>query len=356
MAMKIIKQHSKKTGLPPGTLLHVGDEKRQKAKVVLMEYTAEKFFEKTECYIQDFLQKIPQDTVTWYNIEGIHDVSLIETVGKELGLHQLTLEDIVHSGQRAKFEDFDDYLFIVLKMLRYNKEKHQLQSQQVSMVLGKGYLMTFQENDWDVFEIIRKRIRKNNGNVRQMGCDYLAYALIDAIVDHYYEILEHFGDMMDQLEEELLAHPTEKTLHKIHTIKRDFILLRKSIWPLREVAGALQKDESELLSNETQLHLRDVQDHAVQVIDALESSRDLVSGMLEIYLSAVSNKMNSIMKVLTLIATIFIPLTFVTGIFGMNFEKMPELKQTWMYPWGFWIIIAATVVGMVFYFRKRKWL
>jgi magnesium transporter len=175
-------------------------------------------------------------------------------------------------------------------------------------------------------------------------------------VDHYYEILEHFGDMMDQLEEELLAHPTEKTLHKIHTIKRDFILLRKSIWPLREVAGALQKDESELLSNETQLHLRDVQDHAVQVIDALESSRDLVSGMLEIYLSAVSNKMNSIMKVLTLIATIFIPLTFVTGIFGMNFEKMPELKQTWMYPWGFWIIIAATVVGMVFYFRKRKWL
>ena len=354
--MKMIKQHSKKTGLPPGTLMHVGAENRQKAKVVLMEYTPEKFFEKTECCIQDFLQNIPANSVTWYNIEGIHDVGLVETIGKELGLHRLTLEDIVHSGQRAKLEDFDDYLFIVLKMLRYDKEKHQLQSQQVSMVLGQGYLMTFQENDWDVFQIIRNRIRKNTGNVRRMGCDYLAYALIDAVVDHYYEILEHFGDMLDQLEEELLTHPTEKTLHKIHRIKRDFILLRKSIWPLREVAAQLQKDDSDLLSDETQLHMRDVQDHAIHVIDALESSRDLVSGMLEIYLSAVSNKMNAIMKVLTLIATIFIPLTFVTGIFGMNFEKMPELKQSWMYPWGFWFIIVVTVAGMVIYFRKRKWL
>ncbi len=354
--MKMIKQHSKKTGLPPGTLLHVGNERREQAKVTLVEYTADKCFEKQSCNIQEFLQKIPADTVTWFNIEGIHDISLIETIGKQLNLHVLTLEDIVHSGQRAKFEDFGDYLFIVTKMLRYNKELHQLQSQQVSFVLGRGYLMTFQESDWDVFEIIRLRIRKNSGFVRQMGCDYLCYALIDAIVDHYFEILEHFGDKMEELEEELLTHPSEKTLHKIHIIKRDFVLLRKTIWPLREAVRCLQDDESELLGDDTQLHLRDVHDHTVQIIDTLESSRDLVSGMLEIYLSSVSNKMNSIMKVLTLIATIFIPLTFVTGIFGMNFHTMPELRQGWMYPWGFWLIIIGIVVAMAVYFKKQKWL
>ena len=354
--MKMIKQHSKKTGLPPGTLLHVGNERREQAKVTLIEYTAEKCLEKQTCGIDEFLRKIPTDTVTWFNIEGVHDISLIETVGRQLNLHALTLEDIVHTGQRSKFEDFDDYLFIVTKMLRYNKQLHQLQSQQVSFVLGTGYLMTFQENDWDVFEIIRERIRKNNGQIRRMGCDYLAYALIDAIVDHYFEILEYFGDMMETLEEELLTHPTEKTLHKIHIIKRDFVLLRKTIWPLREAVRALQDDTSQLLTDETRLHLRDVHDHTVQIIDTLESSRDLVAGMLEIYLSSVSNKMNAIMKVLTLIATVFIPLTFVTGIFGMNFRTMPELRQGWMYPWGFWLIIVAIVAAMAAYFKKQKWL
>lgn len=354
--MKIMKEHSKKTGLPPGTLLHIGNAAQTQAKVILMEYTADKFFQKNNCYIQDFLQNIPQESVTWYNIEGIHDVKLVEAVGRKLGLHLLTLEDIVHSGQRAKFEDFEDYLFIVLKMLRYDKEHHQLQSQQVSLVLGKGYLLTFQEADWDVFEIIRERIRKKNGQIRNHGCDYLAYALIDAIVDHYFEILEHFGDMIEGLEEELLRHPSDKTLQKIHIIKREFVMLRKSIWPLREAIHQLQSDDSELLSSETQLHLRDVHDHTVQVIDALESSRDLVAGMLEIYLSSISNKMNSVMKVLTVIATIFIPLTFITGIFGMNFETMPELRQGWMYPWGFWLIIIALSFGMVSYFRKRNWL
>jgi magnesium transporter len=354
--MKLMKDHSKKKGLPPGTLLHIGDAKQGKATVILMEYAADRFFEKHECYIQDFLRTIPQDTVTWYNIEGVHDINLIETVGRELGLHCLTLEDIVHTGQRAKFEDYGDYLFIVLKMLRYNKEKHQLQNQQVSMVLGKGYLMTFEEANWDVFEIVREHIRKKQGQIVHHGCDYLAYALIDAIVDHYFEILEHFGDLMEELEQELLSHPTNETLNKIHHMKRDFVLLRKSIWPLREVLSQLQSDRSALLTPETQLHVRDVLDHTIQVIDALESSRDLVSGMLEIYLSSVSNKMNSIMKVLTLIATIFIPLTFVTGIFGMNFETMPELRKSWMYPWGFWIIIAVLSSCMVVYFRKRRWL
>lgn len=354
--MKIIKQHSKKKGLPPGTLLHIGTGRNEKAKVVLMEYNAESFFEKQECYIQDFLQTIPQDTVTWYNIEGIHDIPLIETIGRELGLHHLTLEDIVHSGQRAKFEDYGDYLFIVMKMLRYDTDRHQLQSQQISMILGKGYLMTFQEDNWDVFEIVRERIRKSQGQIIHHGCDYLAYALIDAIVDHYFEILEHFGDTMEELEQELLVHPTNETLSKIHRIKRDFVLLRKSIWPLREMLHQFQSDDSKFLTQETQLHLRDVLDHTTQVMDALESGRELVSGMLEIYLSSVSNRMNSVMKVLTLIATIFIPLTFITGIFGMNFKTMPELQQSWMYPWGFWMIIISLTLCMVAYFRKRKWL
>ena len=354
--MKMIKEHSKKKGLPPGTLLHIGNAQQEKATVVLMEYSQNTFLEKQECHIQDVLKTIPQDTATWYNIEGIHDVELVEAVGRELGLHHLTLEDIVHSGQRAKFEDYDNYLFLVMKMLRYNTEKHQLQSQQISFVLGKGYLLTFQEDNWDVFEIVRERIRKKQGHIKQHGCDYLAYALIDAVVDHYFEILEYFGDTMEDLEKELLSHPTQQTLNKIHIIKRDFVLLRKTIWPLREMLNQLQSDDSELLASETRLHLRDALDHTIQVIDALESNRDLVSGMLEIYLSSVSNKMNSIMKVLTLIATIFIPLTFVTGIFGMNFKTMPKLQTGWMYPWGFWIIIVTLTTCMMAYFKKRNWL
>jgi len=351
----LMRKHSKKKGMPPGTMLHVGKQLDKQAIISIMDYDADNFKQR-KGYIDQFVKNIPQETVTWLNFEGVHDITAIKATGHKLGLHSLTMEDIVHTGQRPKMEDYGDYLFLVTKMLRYNKNQNCIESQQVSMVLGKGYLMTFQETDWDVFELIRQRIIKDQGCIRSRGNDYLAYALLDAIVDHYFEILEHFGDRIEEVEEELLTDPKQQTLSEIHQIKRNFIVMRKSIWPLREMINHLHSSDSDLIDDSTKVYIRDVYDHAVQVIDTQESSRDLVSGMLEIYLSSMSNKMNSVMKVLTVIATIFIPLTFVTGIFGMNFTNMPELKMGWMYPFGFWAIIIAVISGMVWHFRKNKWL
>jgi magnesium transporter len=269
-------------------------------------------------------------------VDGLHELNVVEKMGAHFGIHPLVLEDIVHTGQRTKAEEFETYIYIVLKMLVYDETVDHITAEQVSLLLGPHILFSFQEKEGDVFEYVRERIRKARGRIRKSGCDYLAYALMDAVVDQYFAILERLGDKIEALEEQLLEQPTPQILEDIHHLKREMIFMRKQVWPLREVINSLIKDPSELIQETTHIYLRDVYDHTIQVIDTIESFRDVLSGLSDLYLSTVSNRMNEVMKVLTIMATIFIPLTFIAGIYGMNFEFMPELKWQWSYPvlWG----------------------
>jgi magnesium transporter len=352
---KRVRRHVKKAGLPPGTLVHVGERKLESARITLIDYDESLFQEKQVARVEECFQFKTTPTVTWINIDGLHDVKIIEEIGTHYDLHPLTLEDILHTGQRPKFEDLDSYLFVVLMMLRFDEGSQTVLSEQVSLVLGSNFVISFQENIGDVFDQIRDRIRNAKGRIRKMGADYLMYALLDAVVDNYFGILEKLGEKIESLEEELVGDPSERTLQQIHNLKREMVFLRKSVWPLRELISGLERSESALIEESTGVYLRDVYDHTIQVIDTVESFRDMVSGMLDIYLSSISNRMNSVMKVLTIIATIFIPLTFVAGIYGMNFEHMPELKWRWGYA-AVWLVMLAVAGVMILYFIRKKWL
>jgi len=346
---------SKMTGLPPGTLIHVGERKIENAKITVINHNKE---ECHEINIKDIGDCFPFDknsSVTWINIDGIHNSEIIENIGKHLNLHPLLLEDIMNTHQRPKMEDYGDYIFMVLKMLYHNAEQDKLEIEQVSLILGSNYVISFQEKEGDVFNPVRERIRKGKGKVRKIGASYLAYTLIDAIIDHYFVLLEGTGDKIEELEEELVTQPIPKTLQAIHNLKREMIYLRKSVWPLREAISGLEKTESTLIEESVDMYLRDVYDHTIQVIDSIETFRDMISGMLDIYLSSISNKMNEVMKVLTIIATIFIPLTFIAGIYGMNFVYIPELQWRWGY-FATLFVMAVLGIIMLLYFRKKKWL
>jgi magnesium transporter len=349
------KIFSKKPGLPPGTLVHVGEKKVEKVRLRIIDYDEENFEERELEAVEECFPYKDKRTVTWINIDGLHQVDIVEEIGKNFGLHPLVLEDIVHTEQRPKLDDFGDYIFIISKMLSYDEEENLLKAEQFSLVLGTNYIITFQERVGDVFELIRERLRKAKGRIRKMGADYLAYALLDAVVDHYFIVLEKIGERVESLEEDLVTDPTPKTMQAIHHLKRELIFLRKSVWPLRELVGGLERAESDIIQEKTTVYLRDVYDHTIQVIDTVETLRDMASGMLDVYLSSVSNRMNEVMKVLTIIATIFIPMTFIAGIYGMNFEFMPELKWRWSYPF-LWAVIVAIGICMLFYFKKKKWL
>ena len=344
-----------KAGLPPGTLVFTGEKKMDNTRITVIDYDETNFDEKQVSKIEDCFGYKATPTVTWINIDGLHDVELIGKIGNQYEIHPLALEDIAHTGQRPKFEELENKIFVVLMMLTFNQETQTVQSEQVSFILGPNYVLSFQEVTGDVFEQIRDRLRNAKGKIRKMGPDYLLYALLDAIVDSYFTIMEKLGDKIEALEDELLGKPTEQTLTQIYSLKREMVNLRKSVWPLRELISSLQRCESNLIKKSTNMYLRDVYDHTIQVIDTVESFRDMVSGMLDIYLSSVSNRMNEVMKVLTIIATIFIPLTFVAGIYGMNFNNMPELNWKWGYP-VVWVIMLAITAAMVYYFKKKKWL
>ena len=352
---RLVKSHAKKPGLPPGTLVYMGEKKIEKVRIRYIDYDEQELREKEVAKTEECFPFKATPTVSWINIDGLHEVEIIEKLGKQFEFHPLVLEDVLNTEQRPKYEDFDRYIFIILKMLYYHEEIQAIESEQISFILGENFLITFQERVGDVFEPIRERIRNAKGRIRKMGPDYLAYALIDAIVDSYFSILEKVGEKIELMEEDLVSDPTEKTLQQIHTMKREMILLRKSVWPLREVISGVQRSESSVIRESTEIYLRDVYDHTIQIIDTIESFRDMVSGMLDIYMSSISNKMNAVMKVLTIIATIFIPLTFVAGIYGMNFEHMPELKWKWAYA-GVWVIMLTITVIMLTYFRRKKWL
>lgn len=348
-------KRSKKQGLSPGSLVHVGDKKVEFPRITVLDYDGENFLEKEARKVEECFAFRDTATVTWINVDGVSDPKVIEAIGAHFGLHPLILEDIMTTSQRPKLEDLGDMIYLVVRMLEYDEAKGEIGTDQLSLVVGKNFVLSFQEITGDMFDTVRERIRKGKGRIRKMGPDYLAYALLDAVVDHYFVVLEKLGERIETLEEDLLLDPRRETLHQIHGLKREMIYLRKSVWPLREVVAGLERVESPLIQASTNIFLRDVYDHTIQVIDNVETFRDMLSGMLDMYLSSLSNRMNEVMKVLTIISTIFIPLTFIVGVYGMNFEHMPELK------WGhgyylIWGIMLALGLTMVFFFKKKKWL
>jgi magnesium transporter len=352
---KFWKKASKKAGMSPGALVHVGEQKVETVRITLMSYDQAGFEEKELKRIEESFAYKDTPPVTWINIDGLHQVELIEKIGTHFNIHPLTQEDIVNTDQRPKVEDFEEYVYLVFKMLRFDDTTGHITSEQVSLILGSHYLISFQEAEGDVFDSVRERIHRERGRIRKSGPDYLAYALMDAVVDHYFLILEKMGERIEHFEEQLRVQPTPELLQAVYDLKRELIYFRKQVWPMREVLGAWQKTESALVQEVNNAFIRDVYDHTIQVIDTIESFRDIISGVMDLYLSTASNKMNEVMKVLTIMATIFIPLTFVAGIYGMNFKYMPELEWKWSYPM-LWIVLVAIFCGMMVYFKRKKWL
>ena len=346
---------AKEVGLPPGTLIHVGKQRIETPIVSLIAYGQAHDESRDNVDITEATAHKETLTVSWINLSGIHDINVIQKLGTGFNLHPLALEDILNTQHRPKVEEMEGYSLIILKMLFFDEETQAIDTEQVSLVLGPHFVLTFQEREGDVFTGVRDRIQRSNGRIRQRGPDYLAYALIDSIVDSYFHILEKVGDRLAQLEDELINNPDQKILAQVHHYKRELMLLRKSVWPLREVINELHKEESAFVQESTQVFLRDLYDHTVQVLDTVEVFRDTVIGLQDLYMSAVGNRMNEIMKVLTIMASIFIPLTFVAGIYGMNFEYIPELKWRWGY-FGVWGFMLACVAGMLVYFKRKKWL
>jgi magnesium transporter len=353
---RLFKGRSDRIGLPPGSLVHVG-EKRSEAEITVIDYGGAQVQERKLKKAEEVYQYRDRPTVTWINVDGLHQIEVLEEIGKCFGLHRLVLEDILNTDHRPKVEDFGKYIYIVLKMLSYDNANNEVVSEQVSLVLGSNFVLSFQEDitSGDVFNPIRERIRTDGSQIRTMGADYLAYSLMDIVIDNYFVVLETLGERIDDIEEELVTNPASQTLQGIHNLKKEMLYLRKSVWPLREVIYSLERSESQLVTKTTAVYLRDVYDHTIQVIDTIETFRDTVSGMLDIYLSSVSNRLNSVMKVLTVIATIFMPLTFLAGVYGMNFRHMPELEWTWGYPVVL-LVMFSVGISMLVYFRKKKWL
>ena len=355
LSAHIRAKRSKKIGLPPGTLVHVGEKLTEKVRISVIDYDETSCREKEVTHISDLATVRETQTTTWINVDGIHDLTSIEALGGLFHLHPLVLEDIVNATQRPKIDDAGDYFFIVLKILDYSDESDEITPRQLTLILGSTVLISFQEKEGDLFNAVKDRIKAGNSRVRKSGPDYLAYCLIDTVVDNYFAVLDKLSERIELLEEELVTDPGRETLQAIHKLKTDTIYLRRSIWPLREVINVLERGESALIKDSTQPYLKDVYDHTIHAIDTTETFRDIVSGMLDIYLSSVSNRLNEIMKVLTIIATIFIPLSFLCGWYGMNFKDMPEYSWRWGYPMVIGIALAMAA-SMLIYFRRKNWL
>lgn len=343
----------KQIGLPPGTLVYTGEKGKEPVTVTLMEYDQSSFTEKKVLDLKEI--SLSDEKISWVIVDGVHDIQLMEKIQSYFDIHPLAMEDIVHTTQRPKAEEYQNQLFIVVRMFYYDDESQEIKNEQVSFLLGKNFLITFLEDPGDVFNSVRERLRKDGTKIREKGPDFLTYALIDAIVDSYFHILEKLGDEIEELEDRLVLEPDKEDLQAVHQMRRNMILLRKSVWPLREVVSHLQRNEINLIDQFTQIYLRDVYDHIIQIIDTIESYRDMIVGMLDVYLSSTSNKLNEVMKVLTIISTLFIPLTFLAGVYGMNFRYFPELEIKWMYPWGFWLFSVLISIGMIIFFKRKKW-
>jgi magnesium transporter len=345
---------SRKKGMSPGSVVFVGEKKLEDVRINIIKYDLKEIYEKKGVAVGDCGNLVDSKQISWIDIAGLHDVEAISEIGNIFDIHPLVLEDIVNTNQRPKIEIFDDYIFIVFKMLSYNYKDSQIESEQVSLVVSGNRVISFQEMEGDVLDSLRERIRHSKGRVRGMKGDYLAYAILDIVVDHYFEVLEKIGEEMEIVEQELMKKPEAGTLSNIYRLKREIQQIKKSVWPLREVVSRLEKGDVAFVERKTEPYLRDLYDHIIQIIDNIESMRDVATGLLDLYLSSVSFRMNDVMKVLTIISTIFIPLTFIAGIYGMNFENMPELG----WKSGYFIILGimfAVSALMIFFFKKKKW-
>ena len=352
---RFFKKREEIKGLSPGSLVFVGNKKVDNIRIRVIDYDRAQLKEDELKDIAEGAEFKRTNTVTWINVDGLHDLSLMKEIGSTFDLHPLLLEDIMNTGQRPKFEEFENCLFLVLKMLRYDKEKQMIIAEQLSMVLGVTFLLTFQEQPGDVFEPVRERIRKQKGRIRGAGIDYLAYALLDTVVDNYIFIIERLGEQIEDIEEEVLGKAEPAVMEKINAFKREMNFLRKSVRPAREAIIQLSKLDSELINDQTIPFLKDLQDLITQAAEAIDTYRDMLSDQLNLYNSVVGNRMNDIMKVLTIFAAIFIPLTFIAGIYGTNFEYLPELKFKYSY-FFFWGVMLAVAGVMLIFFRKKNWL
>ena len=353
--IKFLRIKSKKTGLPPGTMVHVGEDSAVETVISIIDYDKDNFAQTKVNSINDILKLRDTNTIKWVNIEGLKNIELIESIGHSFNVHPLVLEDIVNVHQRPKFEEYDNYLFIVLKSISLHSKEFSVSHDQVSILLFNNIVFTLKEKHDDIFIPLLQRIENSKGKIRAFGSDYLVYTIIDTLVDQNFLILDALDEIVDSVEEELLANTTKETLSSIQKIKRELIYIRKSVSPLREMLTSLLRSESDLISEQIEIYFRDVYDHAIRINESIESYRDMLSGLLDVYMSNVSNKMNEVMKVLTIFAAIFIPLTFIAGLYGMNFQFMPELEWHWGY---FTVLLFMALVGasMLVYFRRKRWL
>ncbi|MRR15011.1 MAG: magnesium/cobalt transporter CorA [Deltaproteobacteria bacterium] len=349
-----LKKRSKKAGLSPGALVHVGDAYTDRSRITLTRYDEAALLEKEDCSIEVLMKEKNEPGNLWVNVDGLQDVDLLGEIGGLFGLHPLIVEDILNTDQRPKAEDFGPYIFIVIKDIHDHADR-ELHARQVSIILGKNFVLSFQEKENDLFHPIRDRLRAGKGIIRTTGADYLAHHLMDTIVDHYFVVLEDIEEKIEQLEDDLVRQTTPVKLQAIHQLKKELIILRKSLWPLREAIGLLQRSDSPLIADSDLVYFKDIHDHIIAVVDTVDTFRDMLAGMLDIYLSAASMKMNQVMKVLTIIATIFMPLTFLAGVYGMNFENMPELGWPWAY-FALWGVMLAIAAFMLILFRRKKWI
>jgi len=353
---KIQKQkRSIKAGMSPGTPVFIGEKRLDKVRIDVIDYSEKMAEQRPDVSVDNLLPPASQAGVTWISVKGVHDAAPITTLGKAFGIHLLTIEDILNTSQRPKIEEYAEYVFIALKAMHINERDKTLELEHISLIFGENYVISFQEGEGDMFGKIRERILTAKSRVRSMGADYLAYALMDSVVDQYFLVVEWIGDRIEEIDSRLLVEPKPTDVVQIHRIKRDTLHLRRAVWPLREEVGALSKSVSALVGADTKMFLRDLYDHTIQVMDMIETSRDILGGMHDTYLTSMSNKMNETMKVLTIISTFFIPLTFIVGVYGMNFDNMPELHWHLGY-FMIWGIMVAIVFVMIWFFKNKKWL
>lgn len=343
-----------KLGLPPGSLHYDGPNYNEPIKFTLIEYNENDFFEKEFHSIEACCDAFSDDKIKWVNVEGVHNPDTIETIGKLFDIHKLTLEDVLNTDQRPKFEDYDNYLVCITKMLHPNDDANE--AEQLTIILKENIVLTFQELDsGDAFDLIRERLRVGKGRIRKQKADYLAYCLLDAIVDCFFNVLEKIGDQIEALEESLVNKDSGNKLNELYRLKRDMIYIRKIIWPIRDMISSLECSESSLINDSTEFYLRDVHDHAIRIIDSVDTYRDLLAGLMDVYISKQSNRLNEVMKVLTVITTIFVPVTFIVGVYGMNFKNMPELNSPYGY-WTTWIVMIVIMISLFIYFKTKKWI
>lgn len=350
----------KKPGAAPGTVEHIGERHMDEIKITVHDYDQDHVEEIPINKIQKAQQYLDAPSKTWVKVKGLHDTEKLQSIWDFFELHPLIQEDIVHTDQRPKVEVYDNCIFLVLRLLTYTSSDQKINSEQISIVLGKNYVLSFQETENDHFKPVLNRLAIQASRIRQKGADYLTYALVDTIVDYYFQVIEHIADDIEALEDELLRNPEDHLLNQTHKIRREIIFFRKSVWPLRDAINTAIRDESKFIDAGTKIFLRDVYDHMIQVIDNIENYRDMILGLHDMYMSHVSNRMNEVMKVLTIIATIFIPLTFIAGVYGMNFNpetspyNMPELNWYWGYPAAMGVMGIVAIV-MIFYFKRKGW-